>query len=113
MTRTLSVTLMFTATAGLAACLGTEEDERDMRQCEYIEGEVTPEMWMDAGVRCDEGETTITPARFQYPCDEDGWHCDGGCTIPPPCGIAQCSPCGNGVCECERGENICNCEDCQ
>lgn len=97
-----------------AACSGTDGEDRDMRKCEYLEGEVTPELW-DAGVRCEDGTTLIVPARLQYPCDGDEFPCDAGCTVSPPRTLpsGQCSPCGNGVCECEFGENDCNCEDCQ
>ncbi|MFA6072396.1 MAG: hypothetical protein WC810_27860 [Janthinobacterium sp.] len=39
----------------------------------------------------------------------------GDCTLlPPPTGLQFCSECGNGVCDVNNGENVCNCkEDCK
>jgi len=91
------------------------EDDRDMRRCEYEEGELSPEDH-DAGMVCPEGTVGIMPAKWLYPCEDDGSFCSGGCSaIPPYSGFwEQCSPCGNGKCECDLGENDCNCpEDCR
>ena len=83
----------------------------DMRECAYTAGEISAEQY-DAGVRCDAGLAEIRPARFEHPCVPNENMCQAdGCSTPPPYepGWVQCSPCGNGSCECEFGENRCNC----
>jgi len=38
----------------------------------------------------------------------------GDCSFPPPTGLTICSNCGDGICNTETGEGICNCpEDCK
>jgi hypothetical protein len=68
------------------------------------------------GVRCCPGLSAMAPDWLYRPCDTPGeGNCDwDGCTVHPPCLCFQCSPCGNGICEPEYGENRCNCtRDCE
>jgi hypothetical protein len=72
--------------------------------------EILPEEYFQ-GVRCCPGLSPMAPARMVYPCDTPGeGNCDwDGCTVTVPCFCFQCSPCGNGICEPEYGENRCSC----
>jgi len=81
--------------------------------------EISPKHY-DQGLRCCAGLTMIHTSRYFYPCYPHGEGvCDAnGCSIPPPTSDEdpwwQCTPCGNGICESECGENRCNCEeDCE
>jgi hypothetical protein len=77
-------------------------------QCPYPEGEISNEEYFQ-GVRCEEGLTEIFASRLLYPCSGYAFPCKDGCSIPPPCLCFNCSPCGDGRCQCELGENACNC----
>ena len=106
---------LISITAVCVFVFGACADERMWRQCPYEEGEFTNTDPDPEAQVCPEGMVDILPATLSYPCD-DGDMCSGGCTIPPPCGgiCVQCSPCGNGICECDKGENECNCKaDCE
>lgn len=94
----------------VAGCSGSEAVGE---QCAYPEGEISPEEY-GQGVRCEEGLTQIVAARLLYPCSGDEFPCFDGCSGPPPCQCYNCTPCGDGRCQCELGENTCNCpEDCR
>jgi len=94
----------------LCACVGCSDtaDREVGDQCPYPEGEISNEEYFQ-GVRCEEGLTEIFASRLLYPCSGDAFPCKDGCSQPPPCLCFNCSPCGDGRCQCELGENACNC----
>ena len=96
----------------LAGCDAEEAEEKDMQECAYPEGEISPTEYSE-GVRCDAGLVAIMPASIKHPCTPEEDHCENGCSLYMMCSFPpiQCSPCGNGICECEYGENWCNCEE--
>ena len=88
-------------------------------KCVDAGGEISP-IEYDLGIRCCSGLNRIHTSRYIHPCDTPGeYACDeNSCSIPPPTSDKspwwQCTPCGNGICETEYGENRCNCpEDCK
>jgi hypothetical protein len=91
----------------LVGCSDTVDREVD-EQCAYPEGEISNEEYFQ-GVRCEEGLTEIFASRLLYPCSGESPTCENGCSLPPPCLCFNCSPCGDGQCQCEFGENACNC----
>jgi len=102
--------LVLALALGVVACSETSATVRE--QCAYPEGEISPEEY-ERGVRCEEGLTEIFAARLLFPCSGDEFMCVDGCSVPPPCLCFNCTPCGDGQCQCELGENACNCpEDC-
>jgi hypothetical protein len=100
---------------------GLEEQSEPLakEKCVSFGEEISPKEY-EQGVRCCSGSKRIQTSRYVYPCDTPvELACDeSGCRIPPPTSDEtpwwQCTPCSNGVCETEYGENACNCpEDCE
>jgi uncharacterized repeat protein (TIGR01451 family) len=88
---------------------------RNGQICARAGEEISPDEFL-RGIRCCSGLSLMPPGRLVHPCDTPGVGiCDlDGCTITPPCFCFQCSPCGNGICEPQYGENRCNCRaDCE
>lgn len=97
----------------------SEEDIISIEECVSYGEEISPKEYSQ-GVRCCSGLARIQTSTYFYPCYTPGeFACDSnGCSIPPPTSDEtswwQCSPCDNGICESEYGENVCNCpEDCK
>ncbi len=79
------------------------------KECAKAGEEISP-VEHRQGTKCCNGLVGIVPGRWLYPLD----HAD--CSIVPPYETphVQCTPCGNGLCETEYGENSCNCpKDCK
>jgi len=87
--------------------------QRNQKACVPAGQEIAPGDYL-GGVRCCAGLSEMAPGRIRHPCDtpgKEGCNWDK-CTVDPPCFCFQCSPCGNGICEPQYGENACNCHDC-